>query len=634
MIDHFKSFFRKSTSLHVMLLRFGVLLLLLQLSRIVFLTFNSASFTKIGFSDVLAALYFDSVTLGLVGLPLVFFSLLPFVFVYRSGYQLFLRIIVHLISLLLLSMNLMDVVYFSYTSKRSTMDLFTMLGAGNDFGQQFGSFLRDFWFLIVFMLCFVWILRFVLRKIGNPSLEGKSTWNVPKRIITFSVCIAACIVLGRGGFGLKPVSPIDASQFTRIENTALVLNTPFTLIKSFNKTALEEKKYMSLEEEQLLFSPIRTSKKADILPAKTNVVILILESFGNEWVGAAGAKKSFTPFLDSLIGESLYFKNGIANAKKSNEAVPSILASMPSLSDNPYISSPYATNKIQSLAQHLKLEGYSSSFFHGATNGSMNFDGFAAQAGFDQYFGRKEYNNEAHYDGTWGILDEYFNPWMARKLTEQSAPFLATLFTISSHHPYYIPPHMRGKLRKGPQEICESIHYGDYSLKQFFKEAKKQPWFENTLFVICADHTSATNESEYNQRTEMYKIPIVFYHPSGKLAPKKETQIFQQLDIFPTILDLLNIEKNYYAFGQSYFQRKDAEAITYLEGTYHYYLNQHLLTFSNEKARNLYNVLVRTKDTPDSISYYRKESQQYEKRLKALIQCYNRDLILNQTTVE
>jgi phosphoglycerol transferase MdoB-like AlkP superfamily enzyme len=617
-----------------MLLRFGVLLLLLQLSRIVFLTFNSASFTKIGFSDVLAALYFDSVTLGLVGLPLVFFSLLPFVFVYRSGYQLFLRIIVHLISLLLLSMNLMDVVYFSYTSKRSTMDLFTMLGAGNDFGQQFGSFLRDFWFLIVFMLCFVWILRFVLRKIGNPSLEGKSTWNVPKRIITFSVCIAACIVLGRGGFGLKPVSPIDASQFTRIENTALVLNTPFTLIKSFNKTALEEKKYMSLEEEQLLFSPIRTSKKADILPAKTNVVILILESFGNEWVGAAGAKKSFTPFLDSLIGESLYFKNGIANAKKSNEAVPSILASMPSLSDNPYISSPYATNKIQSLAQHLKLEGYSSSFFHGATNGSMNFDGFAAQAGFDQYFGRKEYNNEAHYDGTWGILDEYFNPWMARKLTEQSAPFLATLFTISSHHPYYIPPHMRGKLRKGPQEICESIHYGDYSLKQFFKEAKKQPWFENTLFVICADHTSATNESEYNQRTEMYKIPIVFYHPSGKLAPKKETQIFQQLDIFPTILDLLNIEKNYYAFGQSYFQRKDAEAITYLEGTYHYYLNQHLLTFSNEKARNLYNVLVRTKDTPDSISYYRKESQQYEKRLKALIQCYNRDLILNQTTVE
>jgi phosphoglycerol transferase MdoB-like AlkP superfamily enzyme len=264
----------------------------------------------------------------------------------------------------------------------------------------------------------------------------------------------------------------------------------------------------------------------------------------------------------------------------------------------------------------------------------MKFDGFAAQAGFDAYYGRKEYGNDAHFDGTWGILDEYFNPWVAEKLSSFQQPFFASLFTISSHHPYYIPPHMRGKLRKGPQPICESIHYGDYSLKQFFKEAKKQPWFENTLFVICADHTSATNESEYNQRTEMYKIPIVFYHPSGKLAPKKETQIFQQLDIFPTILDLLNIEKNYYAFGQSYFQRKDAEAITYLEGTYHYYLNQHLLTFSNEKARNLYNVLVRTKDTPDSISYYRKESQQYEKRLKALIQCYNRDLILNQTTVE
>ena len=172
-------------------------------------------------------------------------------------------------------------------------------------------------------------------------------------------------------------------------------------------------------------------------------MVLIVESFGNEWVGAAGAKKSFTPFLDSLTTESLYFKNGIANGKKSIEAVPSIFASLPSLLEIPYISSQYGNNRIEGLPRILKKEGYTSAFFHGATNGSMKFNGFAAQAGFDHYYGRTEYNNEKHYDGSWGILDEYFNPWTARKLSTLKQPFLASLFTLSSHHPFYIPPHMR-----------------------------------------------------------------------------------------------------------------------------------------------------------------------------------------------
>ncbi|MFN5415537.1 MAG: LTA synthase family protein [Flavobacteriia bacterium] len=321
----------------------------------------------------------------------------------------------------------------------------------------------------------------------------------------------------------------------------------------------------------------------------------------------------------------------MANGKKSIEAVPSVVSSLPSLLDNPYISSTYGNNKIESLASILNDKGYETAFFHGATNGSMRFDGFAAQVGFQHYFGRKEYNNDAHFDQSWGILDEYFNPWTAKELTKFNKPFFATLFTLSSHHPYFIPKHMRGKLRKGPQQICESIHYGDYSLKKFFEEAKKQPWFQNTVFVLCADHTSATNSETYNQRTEMYKIPIIFYDPSGKIKAQKVETVFQQIDIMPTLLDLLNVKMNYYSFGQSYYQNSEPEALTYIEGTYHFYRKNHMITFSNEKARNLYNFKVLKKDTPDSIAYYKKEAKMYEKRLKAMIQRYNRDLIMNQT---
>lgn len=614
-------------------LRLFFLLISLQICRVIFYIFNHSNFGEVGLSDLFASIYFDSVTIALLGIPFIFISLLYRLLNKSTVYQKLLFFFFHITHFLLIAFNLMDIVYFSYTSKRSTMDLFSMLAAGNDFGQQLSSFFNDFWFLLIFAFILIVLVHYLYKKSNKHTLKIEKVSGI-KIGITYAILIAFVIIMGRGGFGLKPVSPIDASQYTRVENSALVLNTAFTLLKSYDKSSLEEKKYFSIVKEEKLFNPIHESKAANLLPNKTNVVIIILESFGNEWVGAAGAKKSFTPFLDSLIGESWYFKNGIANGKKSNEAVPAIIASIPSLSDNPYISSPYADNKINSLPNVLKKEGYSSAFFHGATNGSMRFDGFASHAGFDFYFGRKEYNNESHADKAWGILDEYFNPWTARQLTTLKAPFFASLFTLSSHHPYFIPKHLKGKLRKGPQQICESIHYGDYSLKKFFTEAKKQAWYENTLFVICADHTSATINPMYNQRTEMYKIPIVFFHPKGLLPKRKETRILQQLDIFPTVLDLLNIETKYYSFGNSYFDKTEPEAINYLEGTYHFFKNDHLLTFSNEKARNLYSVLIQKKETIDSISYLSKESRIYEARLKALIQRYNRDLIRNQTICE
>ncbi len=620
--------------LKALLKRLGIMLFFMQLTRVVFYIFNSPSFTNIGFNDFFVALWFDLVTISLVSLPFIILSIFPQPFRENKYYQFGLKVIFVFINTVVVLLNLIDVEYFNYTSKRSTIDLFTMLSAGNDFMQQIGSFLRDFWLLLLLLILFFILTNWLYNKTkikANRKIVGNSAFWIKDSILFLSV-LAFFILLGRGGFGLKPLSPIDASQFTRVENTALVLNTPFTMLKSYDKANLEQKKYFSLEEEKRLFNPIHVSQPQHILPNNTNVVIIMLESFGNEWCGAAGAEISYMPFLDSLAGESLYFTNGISNGKKSIEAVPSIIASIPSLLDNPYISSAYGSNKIESLPQILHENGYVSGFYHGATNGSMKFDGFAAQAGFDGYFGRKEYNNDAHFDKTWGILDEYFNPWTAKQLSKYKKPFFATLFTLSSHHPYYIPPHMRGKLKKGKEQICESINYGDYSLRKFFEEAKKQPWYENTVFILCADHTSATSSPIYSQRTEMFKIPILFFHPKKLIQPKKETRFFQHIDILPTLLDLLNIEKKYYSMGNSYYQKHEPEAITYLEGTYHYFRNNYLLTFSNDKARNLYGAMIRRKDTPDSISYYKKESQVFEKRLKALIQRYNRDLILNQMT--
>ncbi len=188
-------------------------------------------------------------------------------------------------------------------------------------------------------------------------------------------------------------------------------------------------------------------------------------------------------------------------------------------------------------------------------------------------------------------------------------------------------------MKNGPHPICKSIYYGDMSLRKFFQQAKKEPWFNKTLFVIVADHTPSSNSEIYNQRTEMYRIPIAFYDPSGKLPRKREKAIFQQIDIMPTVLDLLNIKADYYSIGNSYFSKEPREAVTYLEGSYYYFQNDKLLVFSNDKIVNLFDFTIKTKNPTNLLPEKKAEAEKMATRLKAIIQRYNHDLIHNQTIV-
>ncbi len=620
----------------VLLKRLGIAVLMLFITRIIFLLFNSNAFNDVSIIDFGLGLWFDMITVGLFFFPYYTLFLLPVPIREYKLHKVFFKILFHITNGILIALNLLDVEYFNYTSKRSTFDLFSMASAGNDVNQLISTFISDFWYLFVFLILLIAFSEFLYRKTQPTfvTFKTKPALFYRKNSIALLILLPVLIVISRGGFALKPTGIIEASNFTKGKNTGLVLTTPFTIIKTIDQGNLESLSYFSDEECAKLFSPIKTSVPQNILPDGTNVMIIMLEGFGIEFIGAYNNGESYTPFLDSLIDQSLTFNYGFANGKKSIEAVPAIIASMPTLMENPYISSPFGDNKINTLPNILAKHGYESAFYHGATNGSMRFDGFAQLCGFDNYFGRTEYDNEDHSDMTWGILDEYFNPWTAKKMSKMEEPFFSTLFTLSSHHPYFIPEHMRDKVKKGPQKICASINYADYSLKEFFKEAKEQPWFNNTLFVIVADHTPASTTKQYNVRTHLYRIPILFYHPSGKIKAERKNEIFQQLDILPTILDLLNIETSYYAFGNSFYQNNDRESLGYLSGSYYYYTGNHMTTIINGKARFLHDFTTKVITPVDSLAYYKKEVRRNEDRVKAILQTYNRDLNLNKTVVE
>ncbi len=620
-------------TLHSLLLRIAILLLLMTITRIVFYFFNLDSFAHVQFTDWFAGIWFDLSTIGLLLLPFIIFSLLPEKWQHNWIIRSLQAITFFIPTLLIVALNLMDTAYYNFTLKRSTADLFVIVSAGNDVGQLLGSFFADYWMLILIFIIGTWLLIRYYKKTSIRKLKNPTKSTLRKELIVFFIAVPLAFLIGRGGFGLRPISSIDVTLYTQPENSALVLNSAFTLLKSIGKDDLAEQHYYPEKELDKLFNPRRTSHPQHILPDGTNVMIIMLESFGNEWVGQFNNSISYTPFLDSLLNKSWYFEYGISNGKKSIEAVPTISASIPTLMDNPYISSAYCNNQVQSLPNILTKHGYSTAFYHGATNGSMRFNSFASQMGYQEYIGRFEYNNDKHFDKTWGILDEYFNPWTARQLTKMKAPFMANLFTLSSHHPYFVPKNWRKIVKKGPHPICKSIHYGDISLRKFFEQAKKEPWFNKTLFVIVADHTPSSNSEIYNQRTEMYRIPIAFYDPSGKLPRKREKTIFQQIDIMPTVLDLVNIKTDYYSFGNSYFSKEPREAVTYLEGSYYYFRNNKLLVYSNDQIAALFDFTIRTKNPKDLLPAKKAEAEKMARRLKAIIQRYNHDLIHNQTIV-
>ncbi len=615
-----------------LLKRLGIILLMMSLSRLVFYFVNSDAFTDVKFYDFIVGIWMDAITVGMYSIPFYALSLLPLPFYYERWYQIVLKVFFHITNTIIIILNLIDVEYFKFTAKRSTADLFSMVSTGNDINQLLVTFLIDFWWLILLLIAMIFVSNWLYNKTINSEKKNR---NIYVDILNFIIVFAVLFIVGRGGFSYRPADMLTASQLTNPDKTALVANTPLSIIKTIGKSSLIEQNFFK-EGSDKIYTPIHKGSAAHQLRKDVNVVVLILESFGNEWLGKKNGKE-FTPFLDSLLDQSLYFDNAFANGKKSIEAVPAIFAGIPSLLDNPYISSPYGTNSIRALPQLLKEKGYTSAFYHGATNGSMKFDVFAAHLGFDHYFGRKEYNNEEHTDDTWGVLDEYFMPWTAKSISKDlKEPFLAGLFTLSSHHPYFVPVEHRDHLPEGKHPMAKSIAYADMSLRLFFEEAKKQPWYENTVFVICADHTPAGTSVRYNRRIGMYQIPIAFYDPQGKIKPEVNSQLFNHIDIMPSILDLTGYSKDAYTFGNSYLSNDNHVpfSINYIANSHMLFEGDYMLNFVSDKATGLYNFKSDTLMMYDSLAYYPKIEKEMTQQLKGIIQRYNNDLIHNTMKVK
>lgn len=607
-----------------------VVMVLMSLCRILFYFCNTNLYDELTLLMLVGGLRFDLAVLILANGLFILTGLLPFSYRFKHWYFKLYRLLFVIINGTFLAFNLIDIAYVAFTKKRSAIDLFTTQGIGADIGQLAPQFAADYWYLIILFIFFL----FALYKVIKPFSKQKTSWGVEAIILVFVLGLS--VLAQRGGLQAKPLLVIHANQYTTSDKTPVVLNTPFTIIRSIGKTKLQPLNYLPEDSLTNYINTIQlTNNSSNIKLDKPNVCLIILESFSQENIGVLSGRKSYTPFLDSIIPLSVNFPNTFANGQRSIESLPSILASLPSLMEQPYITSPYAANEINGLGTNLKQLGYHTSFFHGGQNGTMGFDLFSKQAGFENYYGKVEYDGPTtDDDGNWGIFDEPFLQYTARQYGAFKEPFASVIFTLSSHHPFVIPSHLQNMFNSGDIPLQNSVRYTDYALQQFFKTASEQSWFSNTLFVITADHTSISQNQYYYAHSGTFSVPFFIYAPH-LLTPKTNNVLVQHLDVMPTILSYINYNKPVFTFGKAIDDStKQNVVINRKSGLWQIHNDSLVLRFDGEKSQELFYLptdsicLKNIIDSTDSNYYLPLENQ-----LKAYLQTYHSKLINNQLKI-
>lgn len=565
------------------------LLVIYFILRILFVFFNLHSFQSNSIPEILESFLvgipFDLSAIFISNSLLTVCSLLPFRFVDTPGYQLFLKYIYWVPNIIFFWLNIADLEYYKFIGRRTIFEIFGII---RDIGEQAFNLMGAYWYLFI-----IWALISYIFVKGTPVTAWTNMVKVyaendiifKNRYVKPNVWILALgisVLVFRGGLQEKPLRINQAFSQHDSNLANLALNTTFTFLTTIDAKGTEKVNFFQENEKELAKRIVRDRNShidSTIIAGNKpqNVVVIILESFAREYTGYKNPYPGYTPFLDSLAKTGVFYENCFANGRESIMAMPAITSAIPHLIDEPFITTAYQSNKFYGLGNILKSSGYSSSFFHGARNGSMGFEGFSQQAGFDKYYGLDQYPEELKerdFDKNWGISDEPYLQYFAGELSKEKKPFVSCVFTLSSHHPYTIPRQYKGKFPKGKAKVHESIGYTDYALKRFFETASKEPWFNNTLFIITADHTQINTEAQYATSTGVYRVPLILFHGNSQIRQNLRTvanpyKVCQHTDILPSILDFLHInQQKVLPFGESVFAGTSGIALQYNSGVY------------------------------------------------------------------
>jgi phosphoglycerol transferase MdoB-like AlkP superfamily enzyme len=494
---------------------------------------------------------FDSVILAyILALPLI---LLFFQTLFLIKGKWLLRFVVVYLSLffpVLFFIAIADIPYFKFFSNRLSEASFQWLGSLDVVFKMIVGNQENFIFLIISILAtgfsVYFFYSFTHRKLVGINWDEQRE-NTKLKFLNgyFALAIILCF-LGMRGSIMRPIRQGDAFYSNNPYLNQIGLNAAYSIMKSYvtkvklmdNEIALKNtQELLRIENPLTNISPIARLVQTDSTMRKPNIVLVLMESMSANYMSTFGNPNNLTPNLDSLTKQSWFFENAYSAGIHTNNGVFSSLFSFPALKRiRPMSTVPI--NTYSGLPFTLKKNGYKNYFFSTHNENFDNLSVFIPQNFYDDLFTAEDFPSDKIV-GPYGVPDDYLFTYASQKFSEfnSNTPFFATILTTSNHDPYILPDYYKNS---HSEKDLNAVSYADWSIGNFLKEAKKAPWFDNTIFIFVSDHGLKVGNNPYDLPLSYHHIPIIFYSPKLLPEPIVYPNFIGQIDIFPTLMGVLN----------------------------------------------------------------------------------------------
>lgn len=406
-------------------------------------------------------------------------------------------------------------------------------------------------FLVTFFVGFWGARKILFQRLEHiPRLRYK---YLPLGIIL----IGASIVPIRGSFSIAPVNTGSVYFASNQFANHLAVNTVWNFIYSVSKAdgKMEPLSLIDDEKASAVFDDLtlELGNTPSILKNDTaNVVVIMLESFSAKVVGCLGAKNTATPNIDSLAKHGILFSESYAAGVRTNAGVAAGLSGYPSQPKTAIIKYPNKSQQLPGLATSLKKEGYETSFVYGGNANFSNLRSFVFANGFENLI---EYNYFPAETNTskWGVHDHICLDTLAELIGRSNTPFFKFCLTLSSHEPFDVPHNSALKTDKSEGKYLNSVHYTDSVIGAFVRKVEQLPSWDNTVYILIADHGSRLPGWSANEDLLRYKIPMLWLGGALNVTDTVVNTVTSQTDVPATLLSQLGFNSSGYVFSKNVF---------------------------------------------------------------------------------
>lgn len=438
---------------------------------------------------------------------------------------------------------LADLPYFKFFHNRLTESAFQWMGSPKMVASMIAGETENVLFLIADIAGAIWI-AIASWKGARKFIHFPGFFESSQRGLLAFVTVVALFMGMRGKID-RPIRQGDAFYTNDPILNQVGLNPVFTLLKSYTDQVGLMNDQLALKNVQEILgiekegrTPIARIQAAGPVQRNCNVVLVLMESMSANFMSYGGQKLPLTPTLDSMVKEGLFFTEAYSAGIHTNNGVFSTLYSFPALKR----TRPMSTVPLRSytgIPYTLKQQGYRNLFFTSHDPTFDNLGTFLPANYFDRVYSASDYPEEELL-GTFGAPDEFLFKYACQTLDSEKGdrPFFATILTTSNHEPYAIPEQYRCEFE---DPAYRAVHYADHAIQGFLDQVKQKAWYSNTLFIFVADHGLVVGENAYDLPLSYHHIPILFFQPSLLGQPKTLSGLMGQIDVYPTLMNLLGI---------------------------------------------------------------------------------------------